>query len=124
MTRELLTATLALALLAAWPHAQQPPQPPPAGPPQQPSEIVTTISGDSGAAPRLAVPDCMPLSTDAETQAVAKTIGQVLCDALNYEREFAFIPRAVSATIPRATSFNDVPFDRWRELNADGLIVG
>ncbi len=26
--------------------------------------------------------------------------------------------------IPRATSFDDVPFDRWRELNADGLIVG
>jgi TolB protein len=124
MTRELLTATLALALLAAWPHAQQPPQPPPAAPPQQPSEIVTTISGDAGAAPRLAVPDFIPLSTDAETQAVAKTIGQVLWDDLNYEREFAFIPRDVYATIPRATSFNDVPFDRWRELNADGLIVG
>jgi hypothetical protein len=25
---------------------------------------------------------------------------------------------------PQATSFADVPFDRWRELNADGLIVG
>jgi len=37
---------------------------------------------------------------------------------------FAFIPRDVYATIPKATSFEDVPFDRWRELNADGLIVG
>jgi TolB protein len=124
MTRELLIGTLALALLAAWPHAQQPPQPPPAAP-QQPSEIVTTISGDSsGAPPRLAVPDFIPLSADAETAAVAKTIGEVLWDDLNYEREFAFIPRDVYATIPKATSFNDVPFDRWRELNADGLVVG
>jgi TolB protein len=124
MTRELLTGTLALALLAAWPHAQQPPQPPPAAP-QQPSEIVTTITGDaSGAPPRLAVPDFIPLSADAETVAVARTIGQVLWDDLNYEREFAFIPRDVYATIPKATSFEHVPFDRWRELNADGLIVG
>ena len=123
MTRDLLTATLALALLAAWPHAQQPPQPPPPAP-RQPSEIVTTISGDAGSAPRLAVPDFIPLSPDAETQAVAKTIGEVLWDDLNYEREFAFIPRDVYATIPKATSFNNVPFDRWRELNADGLIVG
>jgi TolB protein len=125
MTKALLTGTLALAVLAAWPHAQQPPpqQPPPA-PPQQPSEIETTISGEAGAPPRIAVPDFMPLSADAETVAVAKTIGQVLWDDLNFEREFAFIPRDVYATIPRATSFNDIPFDRWRELNADGLIVG
>jgi Periplasmic component of the Tol biopolymer transport system len=29
-----------------------------------------------------------------------------------------------TSSIPKATSFADVPFDRWRELNADGLIVG
>jgi hypothetical protein len=58
---------------------------------------------------------------DAETGAIAKTIGQVLWDDLNFEREFAFIPRDVYATVPRASSFNDIPFDRWRELNADGL---
>ena len=33
-------------------------------------------------------------------------------------------PRDVYATVPRATSFNDIPFDRWRELNADGLVIG
>jgi len=130
MTKELLTGTLAIAVLAAWPHAQQPAtqppasQPPPPPAPQQPSEIQTTISGDSGAPPRLAVPDFIALSSDAETVAVAKTIGAVLWDDLNFEREFSFIPRDVYATIPRATSFADVPFDRWRELNADGLIVG
>src|SRR5712692_5572305 len=121
MTKSLLTTALAFAALT-----QQPPQPtqqPPA-PPQQPSEVVTTITSEGGAAPRLAVPDFIPLGTDAETVAIAKQIGQVLWDDLNYEREFAFIPRDVYGTIPRATSYADVPFDRWRELNADGLIVG
>jgi TolB protein len=121
MIKSILPGALAIAMLAAWPHAQQPP--PPAAP-QQPSEIETTITGEGGAAPRLAVPDFIALTPDAETAAMAKTIGQVLWDDLNFEREFAFIPRDTYATIPRATSFTDVPFDRWRELNADGLIVG
>jgi TolB protein len=121
MIKSILPGALAIAMLAAWPHAQQ--QPPPAAP-QQPSEIETTITGEGGAAPRLAVPDFIALTADAETAAIAKTIGQVLWDDLNFEREFAFIPRDTYATIPRATSFTDIPFDRWRELNADGLIVG
>ena len=102
MIKSILPGALAIAMLAAWPHAQQ--QPPPAAP-QQPSEIETTITGEGGAAPRLAVPDFIALSSDAETAAMAKTIGQVLWDDLNYEREFAFIPRDTYATIPRATSF-------------------
>jgi TolB protein len=124
MTKAILAGAIALALLAV-PGAQQPaPQQPPAAPPQQPTEIVTTISGEGGAPPRLAVPDFIALSPDAETAAIAKTLGQVLWDDLNFEREFAFIPRDTYASIPRATSFTDVPFDRWRELNADGLVVG
>ena len=124
MTKAILAGAIALALLAV-PGAQQPPSPqPPTPPPQQPTEIVTTISGEGGAPPRLAVPDFIALSPDAETAAIAKTIGQVLWDDLNFEREFAFIPRDTYASIPRATSFEDVPFDRWRELNADGLVVG
>ena len=124
MTKAIIAGAIALALLAV-PGAQQPAsQQPPTAPPQQPSEIVTTISGEGGAPPRLAVPDFIALSPDAETAAIAKTIGQVLWDDLNFEREFAFIPRDTYASIPRATSFEDVPFDRWRELNADGLVVG
>ncbi len=129
MTKSILAAILGSALLIAGSHAAQPPappqQPPPATPtPQQPSELETAISGPSGAPPRLAVPDFIALSADAETTAVARTIGEVLWADLNFEREFQFIPRDVYSSIPKATSFNDVPFDRWRELNADGLIVG
>jgi TolB protein len=115
-------AFLATALVGAWLHAPQPPQQPPA--PQQPTEITTTITGEGGLPPRLALPDFIAVTKDKETVETAKTISQVLWDDLNFEREFAFIPRDVYATIPAATSFTDVPFDRWRELNADGLIIG
>ena len=85
----------------------------------------TTISGgDAGAPPRFAVPDFIALSNDAETIDAAKTIARVLFDDLTFEREFALIPRDTYATIPPATSTFDVPFDRWRELNADGVIIG
>ncbi|MGE3510634.1 MAG: hypothetical protein AB7N65_17310 [Vicinamibacterales bacterium] len=97
---------------------------PPAPPSQQPSEVGLTISGDAGAPPRFAVPDFIALSSDAETVDAARTIGRVLYDDLTFEREFALIPRDTYASIPAATSFATVPFDRWRELNADGLVVG
>jgi TolB protein len=99
--------------------------PTPATPaPQQPNQISTTISGDNGTPPRLAVPDFIALTRDAETQTIAKTISQVLFDDLTFEREFALLPRDTYVTIPAATSFADVPFDRWRELNADYVVVG
>ena len=91
---------------------------------QQPSDIATTINGESGAPPRFAVPSFLALSTDAATVAAAKTITDVLWDDLNYEHEFTFIPRDVYSTIPTAKSLDDTPFDRWRELNADGVLVG
>lgn len=117
MTRT-LAALAAATLLIAAPRAQQ-------SSTQQPSEVSTTISSDqAGIAPRFAVPDFIALSRDAETVEAAQTIGRVLWDDLNFEREFALIPRDVYATVPAATSLADVPFDRWRELNADGLIIG
>ena len=121
-----IAAALAVVVVSARP--QQPPQPPASQPPpaapQQPSELGTVISGDGGAPTRIAVPDFIALSDDAETDRIAKTIAQVLFDDLNFEREFALIPRDTYATIPAAKSFEDVPFDRWRELGADGVLVG
>ena len=118
-----LTLAAAMAVLTFGARAQTPQTPPPA-PTQQPSEVTTTITSEAGTPPRFAVPDFIALSPDAETVDAARTIGQVLWDDLNFEREFLLVPRDVYKTIPAATSFATVPFDRWRELNADGLIVG
>ncbi len=104
---------------AAPPPGQQPPAP------QQQSEIGLTINPlDPGSPPKYAVPDFIALSKDAETQAAAKTLGQVLWDDLDFEREFYMIPRDTYGSIPVARSVDDVPFDRWLELGADGLAIG
>lgn len=129
--RSLLTIVAFTGVVVAAPDPQNagaqqtqspPPQPPAA--PQQPTDIAPTISGEPGAPPRLGVPDFIARSADAETAAIAKTIAQVLFDDLSFEREFALIPRDIYATIPAAGSLEDVPFDRWREVGADGVIIG
>lgn len=116
-----VVTSLAVAL------AQQP-TPPPGGnqspPPQQPSSVELRLTGDPGTPPRLAVPDFLALSSDRETQEIARTIGEVLWNDLDYEREFYMIPRDTYKSIPVATSIADPPLDRWRELGADGLVMG
>jgi TolB protein len=123
-----LSLAAAFLLLYDGATARQAPQTPAAQTPaaaQQPSEISTTISSDqAGVPPRFAVPDFIALTNDDETREAARTIARVLWDDLNFEREFALIPRDVISTIPAATSINDVPLDRWREVNADGVVVG
>jgi TolB protein len=113
-------------LAGATVAALQPPAQPPsdAPPPQQQSDIQLTISGPPGAPPKYAVPDFIALSGDAESKAAAKTIGEVLWADLNFEREFYMIPRDTYGSIPAAATLNDVAFDRWSELGADGLVVG
>ena len=115
MTRYVLAATV---LAAATVAGQQPaPQQP-----QQPREIETTISGEPGSPPRFAVPDFVALSPDAAE--AARTIGQVLFDDLTFEREFYLIPRDTYATVPAARSADQLPFEAWRELGADGVVFG
>jgi TolB protein len=113
-------------LLAGWvavaTGVAQQQQPPPT--PQQAPEVSFTIRGGPGTAPHFAVPDFLALTSDAETVAAAKTIGQVLWDDLQFEREFDMIPRDVYASIPAARSATDVPLDRWREVGADGVVIG
>lgn len=134
MTRFLHSITLAASTLAgavvvlAAGGAAQPPQAAPTSqtppPVQQPSVVELTISGEPGSPPRFAVPDFVALSSDTETTSVAQTIGQVLWDDLAFEREFYMIPRDTYRSIPPARGIADVPFDRWRELGADGVVVG
>jgi TolB protein len=129
MTRTYLAGGLLAAVAAAVVLAapQQPPaQAPTSTPaPQQPNEISTTISsGERGAQTRIAVPDFLALTNDRETQDAARTIARVLWDDLNFEHEYALIPRDVAATVPAAASLDNAPLDRWRELNADGVVIG
>lgn len=91
---------------------------------QQPSEVMTSITGEPGAPPRYAVPDFIPLGGDAETAAVAKIVGEVLWNDLDFEREFYMIPRDTYRSIPPSRSIDDIPYDRWRELGADALVIG
>ncbi len=121
LTAALIAVATAVALLTSPIDAQQP-QTAPAS--QQPSDISTTISSDSGQPPRFALPAFVALSNDAETVEAARTISSVLWDDLIFEHEFALIPRDVYASIPRQSSIADVPFERWNEINADGVIVG
>lgn len=99
-------------------------QPPPPQQPQQPSSVGVVINGEGGSQVKLAVPELLALSSDRETQDAARVISEVLWDDLNYEREFYMIPRDTYKSIPAATSLETIPFDRWRELGADGVIAG
>jgi TolB protein len=112
---------VALVAASAVLTAQQPATPPTS---QQPTSVELRLTGEPGSPPRLAVPELLALSPDRETQDAAKAISEVLYADLDFEREFALIPRDTYKSIPAATSIDAVPFDRWRELGADGVIIG
>ena len=114
----------AVLIVASGVVAAQTPAQPPAAPQQQPTSVELRLTGDAGSPPRLAVPDLLALSSDRESLDAAKTIAQVLWDDLNFEREFEMIPRDTYKSIPVAGSIDTVPFDRWRELGADGVLIG
>jgi TolB protein len=121
-----LCAAIALSVVAisAVPGTQQPP---PAAPPaqEQPREgSGSVISTGTGGKPKIAVPDFLAATPDAESKAIAATIGQVLWNDLEFEREFYMVPRDTYASIPVPASIDAVPFDRWRELGAEGLVIG
>jgi TolB protein len=117
-----LAAIAALTIAAlALPTAQQQ-SPPPAG--QQSKEGSGVIGPDGTGRTRLAVPDFLTATPDAESKAIAATIGQVLWNDLDFEREFEMIPRDTYASIPVPATLDALPFDRWRELGAQGVIIG
>src|SRR5918993_1730351 len=122
MTKTLIalfvTTTAATALIAQNPPAQPPPQ-------QQADTVTTRIGGgDPNLPPKYAVPDFIAPGGDAKMQAVAKQLGEVLWDDLNFEREFYLISRDTYKTIPAAASLDQVPLARWKELGTEGLVVG
>jgi TolB protein len=119
----LLVATLAAALFGgplATLRADGASMPPQAS--QQPSEIELRITGEPGTPPRLAVPDFIALTPDAAE--AAASLGAVLWEDFNFEREFYLRPRDTYATVPVARRAEDVPFADWRELGADAVVFG
>ena len=120
-----LISTIIAAFAAVAIAAQgQPPAAPPQDQPPQTDQIKVVINGPPGSPPKYAVPDFIALSNDAETLAAAKTMGQVLWDDLNFEREFYLISRDTYKTIAPITSVESVPLEQWKQLGADGLIIG
>jgi TolB protein len=120
MTKHLMTWRLGVAVVAAAGVVAAPAVR--AAVQQQPTDIAVVISGDPGTPPRYAVPDFVALTPDAAD--IAKTLGQVLWDDLNYEREFYMIPRDTYSTMPPARAPEQIPFANWRELGADAVVFG
>ncbi len=98
MTAAALGATVVIA--TQNPPSQPPAQPPPA--PPQPGEVQLRSPASPGRRRSTPFLISSPLSGDAETKAAAKTIGEVLWDDLDFEREFYMIPRDTYAAIPPA----------------------
>src|SRR3954462_2714708 len=99
------------------------PQPPAQQPaPQQPSEVSGGITGGGGSIPHYAVPDFVALTPEAAD--LAKTLAQVLRADLSYEREVDVIASDIYSSIPVARTAEQIPFDSWRELNADAVVFG
>jgi len=113
-----------VAIAAAASAALLGQQPPAAPPPAQQSEFRIVINGPPGLPPKLAIAGFIPLSPDAETVAAAKTIGEVLFDDIDYEHEYYMIAKDAIATVPKPASLDQIPLDRWKELNANGVLVG
>jgi TolB protein len=107
-------ASCAVMLSAA---PQQPQQP-------TPGVVLTIKGGGDGVPPKLAVPEFIPLSTDADVVAAAKSMAQVLWDDLDYEKEFYLFGQDILKTVPRPASADQLVMSRWRELQADAVVVG
>lgn len=85
---------------------------------QQPKTVEVRLVNASGLPPKLAVPEFIG---DA---ALGKTLGQVLWDDLDFEAEFYLIPRDTYRSIPQPSALDRVALQAWKELGADGVIVG
>jgi TolB protein len=122
MTKTFITCAAFAAVASLTGPAQQPPAAPP--PSQQDQNQVVHIGVEGGGVPKLAIAPFIALSQDAETVAAAKTIGDVLYDDIDYEREFYLLKKDSIATAGKITSLDNINLAPWKELTPDGLLVG
>ena len=75
-----------------------------------------------GAAPRFAVPDCVPRGNDEASVAACRTLTQVLRNDLRFEGLFQFVPDNLLAAIPPQNP--EAPnFEDWKGIGAKILVV-
>jgi len=86
------------------------------------AQAVVDIVIGSGTATVYAVPDFAAATPDATD--IGRTIGQVLWDDLNFEREFRMLPRDVTSSVARVAPGAAPAFASWRELGVDALVSG
>jgi TolB protein len=90
--------------------------PPPAQ--QQPNQVQIQLVGAPGLPPKVAIPDFIG---DA---AIGRQISEVLWNDLDFEAEFYLLSRDTYRSVPQPPSLEQVPLQRWKELGADGVVVG
>ncbi|HET9370437.1 MAG TPA: hypothetical protein VFO19_09320 [Vicinamibacterales bacterium] len=109
------------SLTAAWRPDEAPLVPLSVQEPQR-QVIIDESLTSAESHPRVAIPD-FTTSGDAELQAAAKVVADVLWDDLDFEREFYMIERAKTASIPIAATIDALPLQRWTEIGADYVIM-
>jgi TolB protein len=96
-------------------------QDPPKPQPQQQSELVLALDNPSYQ-PRVGIPDFIAIGGDAELQAAAKMLADVLAADLDFEREFLVVDRKASAAIPTAATPEAIDYELWRQIGADFVV--
>lgn len=119
MTKQL---SLSFALTAGVVLAASPAAVP--TPVAQDQRFVLEMMGKPTKPPIMAVPDFTVLTADAQTQAAAKTLTEVLRADLAFEREFDVMPPSSFAGVPSAQTIEDLPYERWTGLGADYVALG
>jgi TolB protein len=108
-TALLAAATAGAALPAARPV-----------PPQEPAPVEQIVI--EGAAPRFAVPECVPKRPDEASQAACRTLAQVLRADLRFEGLFQFVPDSLIGAIPPLDP-TAPRFDDWKGIGAKILVA-
>jgi TolB protein len=124
MTKPLTLFTLVFTCGVALMASPTPPRSTDAPVARQDQKFMLDMNGRPRKPPTLAIPSFTVLSADAETQEAAKTLTDVMRADLAYEREFDIMPAASFAGIPSSQTVEDLPYDRWTELNADYVALG
>ena len=104
--------------ITGTPVAQQAQQQQPPPPPQRPQDLVLEATGIGGGGPKLG----MQAFTGAAEP--ARLIAEVLWNDLDYEREYTMVSRKATAGIPVSATPASLPFDTWKQVGADYVMMG